>query len=109
MEIVQDFDEKSYNSNNGKPWKSSRILRVNPNFFMFLSLFIFFFFLKKNYFFHFFFIFSFFLFFDFVVFFSVFFSFLPSPMENWAPLPKGFPQYNKLGSVRHVCELQGMA
>ena len=35
MEIVEDFDEKSYN-NNGKPWKSSRILRVNPNFFTFL-------------------------------------------------------------------------
>ena len=31
MEIVEDFDEKSYN-NNGKPWKSSRILRVNPFF-----------------------------------------------------------------------------
>ena len=31
MEIVVDFDEKSYN-NNGKPWKSSRILRVNPMF-----------------------------------------------------------------------------
>ena len=26
-------------------------------------------------------------------------------MENWAPLPKGFPQNNKLGSVRHVYEL----
>ena len=39
MEIVEDFDEKSYN-NNGKPQKSSRILRVNPNFFIFLSLFI---------------------------------------------------------------------
>ena len=38
MEIVEDFDEKSYN-NNGKPWKSSRILRVNPNFFIFLSFF----------------------------------------------------------------------
>ena len=25
MEIVEDFDKKSYN-NNGKPWKSSRIL-----------------------------------------------------------------------------------
>ena len=36
MEIVNDFDERSYN-NNGKTWKSSRILRVNPNFFMFLS------------------------------------------------------------------------
>ena len=30
-EIVEDFDEKSYN-NNGKSWKSSRILRVNPFF-----------------------------------------------------------------------------
>ena len=39
MEIVEDFDEKSYN-NNGKPWKSSRILRVNPIFFIFLSFFI---------------------------------------------------------------------
>ena len=43
MEIVEDFDEKSYN-NNGKPWKSSRILRVNPIVFIFLSFFIFFFF-----------------------------------------------------------------
>ena len=34
MKIVEDFDEKSYN-NNGKPWKSSRILRVKPNFFIF--------------------------------------------------------------------------
>ena len=33
MEIVEDFDEKSYN-NNGKPWKSSRILRLNPIFFI---------------------------------------------------------------------------
>ena len=31
MEIVKDFDEKSYN-NNGKPWKSSMVLRVKPNF-----------------------------------------------------------------------------
>ena len=29
-------------------------------------------------------------------------------MENWAPLPKGFPQHNKSGSVRHVRELQGV-
>ena len=36
MEIVEDCDENSYN-NNGKPWKSSRILRVNP--FFHLSLF----------------------------------------------------------------------
>ena len=39
MEIVEDFDEKSYN-NNGKSLKSSRILRVNPFFFIFLSFFI---------------------------------------------------------------------
>ena len=39
MEIVEDFDEKSYN-NNGKPWKSSMILWVNPKFFIFLSFFI---------------------------------------------------------------------
>ena len=38
MEIVEDFDETSYN-NNGKPWKSSRILLVNPNFFMFFLFF----------------------------------------------------------------------
>ena len=31
MEIVEDFDEKSYN-NNGEPSKSSMILRVNPLF-----------------------------------------------------------------------------
>ena len=39
MEIGEDFDEKSYN-NNGKSWKSSRILRVNPNIFIFLSFLI---------------------------------------------------------------------
>ena len=39
MEIVEDFDEKSYN-NNGKSWNSSRILRVNPNFFIFFLFFI---------------------------------------------------------------------
>ena len=38
MEIVEDFDEKTYN-NNGKPLKSSRILRVNPIFFHFSSCF----------------------------------------------------------------------
>ena len=32
--IIKESDEKSYN-NNGKPWKSSRILRVKPNFFIF--------------------------------------------------------------------------
>ena len=69
MEIVEDFDEKSYN-NNGKPWKSSRILRVNP-FFSF-------FFLSSSFFsivFVFFFIFSFFSFFHFFHF-SFFFIFL---------------------------------
>ena len=39
MEIVEEFDETSYN-NTGKPWKSSKILRVNPMFFIFLSFFI---------------------------------------------------------------------
>ena len=34
MEIVEDFDKKSYN-NNGKPWKSSRILRLNSFFYIF--------------------------------------------------------------------------
>ena len=29
-------------------------------------------------------------------------------VENWAPLPKGFPQYNKSRSVTHVRELQGV-
>ena len=38
MEIVEDFDETSHN-NNGKPWKSSRNLRLNPMFFIFLSFF----------------------------------------------------------------------
>ena len=51
MEIVEDFDEKS-NNNNGKPWKSSRILRLKPNFFIFHFLFIFSFFFFS--FFHFF-------------------------------------------------------
>ena len=70
MEIVEDFDEKSYN-NNGKPWKSSRILRVNPIFLNFLSFFIIFlnFFFKKISFF------SFFIFFRFFIFFFIF-SFL---------------------------------
>ena len=75
MEIVEDFDDKSYN-NNGKPLRSSRILRVNPNFFIFLSVFImflhffvffFFFILSFSSFFS---IFSFFPFFSFFSFFS---------------------------------------
>ena len=68
MEIVEDFDEKSYN-NNGKPWKSSRILLVNPFFhfsFFFSSFFSIFF--RCFFFFHFF-IFSFFSFFSFFHFF----------------------------------------
>ena len=53
MEIVEDFDEKSYN-NNGEPSKSSRILRVKPNFFNFSCFFIFFHFLSFSFiFFHF--------------------------------------------------------
>ena len=78
MELFEDFDEKSYN-NNGKPWKSSGILRVNPFFsFFFLfsscfSIFSFFLFFHFCYFFHFsislFFIFSFFHFLYFFIFF----------------------------------------
>ena len=63
MEIVEDFDEKSYN-NNGKSWKSSRILRLNPFFHSS------FFFHHFSSFFRFFFIFSFF------SIFSFFFSFI---------------------------------
>ena len=73
MEIVKDFDEKSYN-NNGKLWKSSRILRVNPIVFIFLSFLSF-----ISFFFRFFFFFSFFhVFFSFFhisFFFSIFFEF----------------------------------
>ena len=81
MEIVEDFDEKSYN-NNGKPWKSSRILRVKPNFFIFhcSSFFVIFFrfFIFSFFHFSFFFIFHFFLhFFIFSIFFifHLFFTF----------------------------------
>ena len=63
MEIVEDLTKKSYN-NNGKPWKSSRILRVNP-FFHFS-----FFFHHFLHFFHFFIFFIFFIFFHFFIFFS---------------------------------------
>ena len=58
MEIVKDFDEKSYN-NNGKAWKSSRILRMDPNFFIFLFFFIIFLHFFVFSFFHFFLTFSF--------------------------------------------------
>ena len=37
LRIVKDFDEQS-NNNNGKPWKSSRTLRVKPIFFIFLHV-----------------------------------------------------------------------
>ena len=72
IEIVKDFDEKSY-KNNGKPWKSSRILCANPNFFIF---FIFSFFFIFCILFHFSLTFcpvlSFFLFFSFVLFLFLF-------------------------------------
>ena len=76
--------KKSYN-NNGKLWKLSRSLRVNQNFFIFLSFFIispfFRFFFVIFHFFIFFFIFHFFIFchvlsFDFYLFFFLFFFFL---------------------------------
>ena len=51
MEIVKDFDETSDN-NNGKPWKSWKILHVKPNFFNF-SLFFIFLFLIFSFFSHF--------------------------------------------------------
>ena len=72
MEIVKDFDEKSYN-NNGKPWKLSRILRVNPCFFIFLSFFIIF--LHFFVFLHFFIFFNFFIFLHFLSFLSFSFTF----------------------------------
>ena len=89
MQIVKIFDEKSYN-NNGKPWKSSRILRVKPFFsffFLFSSFFsIFFVFFSFFHFFHIsFFIFFFkkifnfsffFIFFHFLLFSFIFFHFL---------------------------------
>ena len=95
MEIVEDFDEKSYN-NNSKHWKSARICRVKPNFFIFhhcssfffillflifsffrflfhcFRVFLFFVFFLNYVFFHFFTFFSFFLFF---IRFSIFVSF----------------------------------
>ena len=74
--------EESYN-NNGKPWKSSRILSVNPKFFIFfLSFFHFFsfFFFSIFHFFHFhclcsFIFFHFFIFFNFLFIFFHFFIF----------------------------------
>ena len=73
MEIVKDFDEKSYN-NNGKLWKSSRILRVNPIFFIFLSFFIIFLLFFFSFFFMFFIFFIFFIFSFFFMFPFFFFS-----------------------------------
>ena len=69
MEIAEDFHQRSYN-NNGKPWKSSRILRVKSNFFIFLSFFIIF--LHFFVFFSFFSFFHFCSFFHFVIFFHLF-------------------------------------
>ena len=69
MEIVDDFDEESYN-NNGKPWKSSRILRVKPNFF--IVLFSSFFFIFSFFFFLFFIFRHFLVFFIFIFFFTFF-------------------------------------
>ena len=67
MEIVRDFDEKSYN-NNGKPLKSSRFLRVKPKLFIFQC---------SSFFLHFssFFVFSFFIFSFFIEFHFFFFLF----------------------------------
>ena len=79
MEIVEDFDEKSYNNNNGKSWKSSRILRVNP-FFHFFFLFSSFF-LHFSVFFHL----SFFSFFTFFHFFIFFHSPIPSNFHPPSP------------------------
>ena len=75
MEIIEDFDEKSYN-NNGKPWKSLTILRVYPKFFSFLFFIIFlhFRFFNFSYFFIFFNFLSFVLFFHFSIF-LLFFDF----------------------------------
>ena len=76
MELVEDFDEKSDNNNNGKSWKSSRILRVKPNFFIFFSFLFFLFFLFFSFFsffFSFFHVSSFFFIFLFSSFFFIFF------------------------------------
>ena len=66
MEIADEFDEKSSN-NNGKPLKSSKILRVKPNFFIFLDFSSFFFIFFRFFSFFHFFIFSFFSFFIFLL------------------------------------------
>ena len=73
MEIVEDLNEKSYN-NNGKPWKSSRILRVNPffHFSFFFHHFSPFFVLFSFFTFSFVLIFSFFFFFTFFLIFLIF-------------------------------------
>ena len=71
MEIVEDFDEKSYN-NNGKPCKSSMILRVKPNFFIFPLFLIF----RHFFVFFFHFIFPFLIFLHFLSFSFMFFLFL---------------------------------
>ena len=71
MEIVEDFDGKSYN-NDGKHWKSLRILRVNP----FFSFFFFVYHFSPFFFFVFFFIFfNFSFFFHFLLFSIIFYHF----------------------------------
>ena len=72
--------KNSYNNNNGKPWKSLRILRVKPNFFIFhcssfFSIFSFFFFFIFSFFHFFLFIFCFFIYFIFSFFLFFFFFF----------------------------------
>ena len=81
IEVVGDFVDKSYNHNR-KPWTSSRIVRLNPNFFIFLSFFsiLLHFFRFFSFFFdlfHFSFFYHFFMFFQFFIFscFSFFFLF----------------------------------
>ena len=87
IEIVEDFDEKSYN-NNGKSWKSSRIFRVNPFFhfsFSFHHFYPFFLFLFIFSFFSFFHFFSFFIFCHFFIFFCFFSFFFIFPFFSFFP------------------------
>ena len=98
MEIVEDFDEKSYN-NNGKPWKSSTILRVNPNFFIFLSFFFIFLHFRFFNFFHFFmslhFSISFFHFFQFFIFLHFLsFSFMFVHFRSFSIIFFHFPSFS---------------
>ena len=95
MEIVEDFDEQSYN-NNGKPWKSSRILRVNSIFCFFLSFFhLFHFFIFQFFFFLFFsFIFYQFLSFSFILFHSPSCSFMFLHFPSFSFIVLHFPSFS---------------